>query len=266
LGPLALAAAPAAEAASLRVTVENLLPAGGFSLTPFYVAFHDGTFDAFSRGDPASPGVELLAELGDVSGLPGERMAVDPGSTAQVIAQPANGAPPIDPGESGMTTFDLDPTGGEQSFLTFLSMIVPSNDQFIGNGNPLAFPIFDPTGNYLGDQIIDITAAFAYDAGTEVNDRDNGPAFVAGVDATAGADENGVITQGEFSLDQFVGLMTPIGQVTQGLNIVSDLPNTQIARITVSEVAPIPLPASAPLFLAALGGLGWLGRRRRRNA
>ncbi len=258
----ALLAGPVA-AAQIQVTVENVQGAGGFSLTPFYVAFHDGTFDAFSSGTPASPGVELLAELGAVSGLPPERLAVDPQSTAQVISQPANGPPTIDPGESGSATFILDPTGGEQRYLTFLSMIVPSNDQFIGNGNPLAFKIFDDAGKFNGPQTFDITALFAYDAGTEINDALNGPAFVIGVDATAGSPEGGAISQGVFSLDQFLGLETPAGTITQPLDVIGDLAGTSIARIRVAEVpAPIPLPAAAPFLLTALGGLALVRRRR----
>jgi hypothetical protein len=258
----ALLAGPVS-AAMIEVTVENLQPTGGFSLTPFYVAFHDGTFDAFSSGAPASPGVELLAELGAVSGLPPERLAIDPQSTAQVIAQPANGPPTIDPGESGTATFTLDPTGGEQRYMTFLSMIVQSNDQFIGNGNPLAFEIFDGGGNFIGPQSFDISAMFAYDAGTEINDALNGPAFVVDTDATAGSPEGGVITQGMFSLDPFLGSVTPAGTISQPLDIVGNLAGTSIARITVAEVpAPIPLPAAAPVLLAALGSLALVRRRR----
>lgn len=252
-------------AATIEVTVENLQAPGGFSLTPFYVAFHDGTFDAFSRGDVVSPGVERLAELGDPSGLPPERLGVDPETTAQVITQPQNGPPTIDPGESGTTTFLLDPTGGEQRYMTFLSMIVPSNDQFIGNGNPLAFEIFDAAGSFNGPQTFDITAMFSYDAGTEMNDALNGPAFVVGADATAGSPEGGVITQGVFSLDQFLGLQTPAGTITQPLDIVGDLAGTSIARIRVEEVimpSPVPLPAAAPILLAALGSLALIRRRR----
>ena len=263
----ALLAEPAA-AATLRVTVENVQAVGGFSLTPFYVAFHNGSCDAFDRGSVSSSGVERLAELGDPSGLPPERLAIDPNSTAQVISQPGNGPPTIDPGESGTTIFTLDPSGGRQRYMTFLSMIVPSNDQFIGNGNPLAFEIFDDAGVFRGSQVFDITAQFAYDAGTEVNDALDGPAFVLGVDATAGSPEGGVITQGVFSLDQFLGLETPVGTITQSLDIVGDLAGTSIARIRVEEVmpSPVPLPAAAPLLLAALGSLTLIRRRRGRGA
>jgi uncharacterized protein YjiS (DUF1127 family) len=78
-----------------------------------------------------------------------------------------------------------------------------------------------------------------------------------------GTPENGVITQGIFSLDEFLGLQTPAGLITQSLDITNDLTGTFIARITVEEVlpAPVPLPAAAPYLLTALGSLA-LARRR----
>jgi hypothetical protein len=255
--------AAAADAATVRVKIENVQGEGGFSLTPLYVALHDGTFDAFSRGDPATPGVELLAELGVVSGLPPERLAADPESTAAVITQPANGPPTIDPGEIGEVRIDVDTGGGEQRFLTYLSMIVPSNDQFIGNGDPLAFEIFQSDGTFNGPTVIEVTGLNSYDAGTEINDPADGPAFVLGVDATLGTPENGVITQGVFSLDPFLGLETPAGIISRPLDIVDDLGGSEIARITVSQV---PLPAAAPFLATALGGLALVRLRRRRTA
>ncbi|MEM7570909.1 MAG: PEP-CTERM sorting domain-containing protein, partial [Pseudomonadota bacterium] len=49
-----LTAATAAQAATIRVTVENLAPVDGFSLTPVYLGFHDGSFDLFDVGAAAS--------------------------------------------------------------------------------------------------------------------------------------------------------------------------------------------------------------------
>lgn len=33
-------------------------------------------------------------------------------------------------------------------------MILPSNDAFIGNGNPVAFEIFDDNGGFLGEDFL----------------------------------------------------------------------------------------------------------------
>ena len=52
----------------LRVTVENLAPKQGIGLAPFWIAFHDGSFDVFNEGEAASSALEFLAEDG-VTGL-----------------------------------------------------------------------------------------------------------------------------------------------------------------------------------------------------
>ncbi len=49
-------------------------------------------------------------------------------------------------------------------------MIIPSNDAFVANGNPLAFPIFDSAGGFLGADFT-VLGSQVLDAGTEVNDE-----------------------------------------------------------------------------------------------
>ena len=53
----------------VTISIENLAPANGTQLTPVWVGFHDGQFDTFDSGSPASPGLEQLAEDGDNGGL-----------------------------------------------------------------------------------------------------------------------------------------------------------------------------------------------------
>ncbi|MCV6597651.1 MAG: spondin domain-containing protein [Mangrovicoccus sp.] len=284
LAALALMAGVSASAASaasqLEFTVENLTSSGSFSFTPLYLGFHDGSFDAFDVGQAASPGVELLAELGvpGPGSQPGtvaaERLAVVPGSQGAVIAAPGNGVPTVDPGESVSQVIDIaDPASNQ--YLTFLSMLVPSNDTFFGNDDPLAYQLFDSAGNFTGPFSIDVTAQIFYDAGTELNSATNGPAFVVDTgnpvfpgapDATAGGVENGVITKASNPVLGFETVSTPVGALDSGLIRFADDPvNFSFARISVQEVtAPVPLPAGVWLGLSAfgaLGGLRVLGRR-----
>ena len=255
-----------AEAYTLNISVRNNAPEGGFSLTPVFTAIHDGTFDAFTEGQPASPGVERLAELGAVSELSRERLAADPNSAVGVATKAGIGLLPIGPGEFGNTTLVVkDPT--EQRFFTYLSMLVPTNDTFLGNDGPLAYEIFSPDGSFKGGLKrmilqIQVTGADLRDAGTEVNDPADGPAFVQGVDATLGTPEGGVVGPAT-SQAGFAGIVAANGIAldAEAIDFAGDPASFQVATITIS---PIPLPGAAPLLAGGLGLLAaWRIRRRR---
>ncbi len=252
--------APMAHATTLSITVTNNQADGGFAVTPLYTAFHDGSFDAFTVGEAASLGVETIAETGSAATVAAERLAIDPDSFGTVIASPS-GPPPIEAGESVTTEVTLDPNSS--LFFTFLSMLLPSNDTFIGNDDPLAFQLFDAAGAFLGDRVIEVTGLDIYDAGTEVNGL-LGSAFVAGQDITLGADEGGVVTAGQ-DLSVFAGATLATG-ATLGdaalLDFFSDPSAFSLLTIEITEVAPVPLPAGAPLLAAALGLLGLRSRRK----
>lgn len=250
-------------AATLEITVTNTQSTGQFSLTPLWVAFHDGSFDAFDTGTAASGAVESLAELGNPAGLDVELAATDPAGVSGSIAAAGNGVPTIDPGETATATFNVDP--GSALYFSFLAMLLPSNDSFIANDDPLAVQLFDAVGTWLGDKVLTLTAADLYDAGTEINDPTNGAAFLVGQTATDGADENGLIHAVE-SFDDFAGLATPLGPLAAVLpDLVSDPGAVPIATITISEVAPVPLPAGGVLALSGLAALG-MARMRRKAA
>jgi hypothetical protein len=247
---LATGLAGAASATMLSITVTNNQSAGGLSVTPLYTGFHDGSFDAFDVGSAASNGVKTIAETGNAMPVAGERLAADPNSVGQVFA--ASGPPPIQPGQSVTEVVDINATGSV--YLSFLSMVLPSNDTFIGNDDPTAYQLFDMGGSFLGDQIIEVTGAHIYDAGTEVNGL-TGSAFVAGQDIALGADENGVITAGQ-SLADFAGQTLATGAVlgdAAQLDFFTDPRNFSLLTIEISRVAPVPLPASGMLLLGALG-------------
>lgn len=248
-----------AEAVSVKVTITNLASPGGLALTPLYTAFHDSSFDAFTVGNEASEGIEQLAELGDPSQVRQIRLETQPESTGGVIAAADNGVPPIEPGETASSVFQLNPA--DHQFFTYLSMVLPSNDTFIGNDDALR--IFDNDGNFLGNQVITVTGNQIYDAGTEVNNASptGGAAPFAG--APGGADENGVITAGQ-SLQDFAGLFL-FGQQLDAnqIDFLQDPANFELARI---EISVVPLPPAFAVFGAALLGLGWLGRRRKKAA
>ncbi len=242
--------AGAASAATLKISVTNTQAADGVYLTPLFTALHDGSFDSFDSGSAASASVENLAEEGDPGGLVADARAA--GAVADVIFAPAGfgGAPVIDPGETATIFLDVDPNSAR--FLSFMSMVIPSNDIFIGNDDPMAYEVFDMAGNFTGLGPIDIFSDDAWDAGTELNNGLGAPFNTAGGTAT---DVDGLITPASDRLFFLNGQETVAGttiNLAQGRN--------QLARI---EVSAVPLPAGLPLLLAGLGAFGWMRRRQR---
>lgn len=265
VGALSLSAA---NAVSLTITVENtqtVSSAGnGLSLTPFWVAFFESSsvFDAFSVGDFASPGVEEVAELGTLGTINSELAAAQADAVAGAVTAPGGVAGTIDPGETGTLVIEVDPL--RNGWFQFLSMVVPTNDTFVGLGNSVQ--LFDDMGNFLGPRTFDLTLSNTYDAGTEANEFLNGAAFLANVDATGGTETNDPISQAQptnFSAELLADgttLLDPLlaaaffgGVGTLGTVTVSLTPDSQA----------VPVPAAALLFGTALAGFGM---RRRRKA
>ncbi len=216
----------------LQITVENLSDETGLASTPFWIAAHDGNFNLADLGSPASGfgGIELIAEEGDPSELV-TRFGTEGVGNDGVITAPDGfaGAPVFEAGESVTQQFNVDESLNSQYF-SFASMVIPSNDAFIGNLNPRAYRIYDDAGEFLGPQTIVVYGSQIWDAGTEVNDPAGGPAFVVG--GGTSADENGVVTQ-HAGLDDFLGVDLPTGE-TLGRAFGA---NTPIARITIAQAA-----------------------------
>lgn len=250
VGILAIAGlATAASAASVSVSITNQQGADGVFLTPLLSIFHNGTYDTFDVGEAASTGVENIAEGGDAMQAIADAQGA--GATTGVITSPGGfaGAPVIDPGETATLQFDLDPSNDR--YFSYLSMVIPSNDLFIGNDNQMAYEIFDIAGDFTDLGTIYIYTTDVWDAGTEANDNLGAAFNAAGGDAT---DTTGPITP-QGSLFFLNGESTAAGTE---LDIAAG--RTLLATISISEV---PVPAALPLLLAGLGGLGLMKRKRR---
>ena len=107
-------------------------------------------------GATSSPGLELLAELGDVSEIIKERGG-----------QNLFGGPTLF-GETNSVVIDVDPN---DTFFNFASMVLPSNDWFIGTGGTV--DVLDISA-LLGGTATSLEVVFndIYDAGTELEDFD----------------------------------------------------------------------------------------------
>ncbi|MEM6469040.1 MAG: spondin domain-containing protein [Planctomycetota bacterium] len=212
----------------LEVTIENLALDGGLAQTPFWIAVHEGNFITAAAGGDADnyPGLEAIAEEGDVSGVV-SRFSSESGGVDGVVFAPDGfaGAPVFEPGEISSSTLAVFDTNANRYF-SFASMVIPSNDAFIANFNPRAYELFDEQGFFRGEQTITIFGRDIWDAGTEVNGAGAGAAFSA-LGGT-GVDEDGVIRRHE-GLGEFVGTPLPTGE-----DLLSAFTaGTPIARITI---------------------------------
>ena len=254
LGALVMGVVMAGQASAtteVTVTIENLAPTNGTNFTPVWIGFHDGTFDTFDSGASASAALESLAEDGATAGISADFGASGAGNVDATIASPS-GPPPFQPGQAQSQSFNLDENDAKNRYFSFLSMILPSNDAFIGNNDAKAFEVFDTNGNFVGGTFV-ILGSSVYDAGTEVNDElPANTAFFGQAAPNTGVTENGTVGfHPGFNATGTGGILDDAGfsaaDFTQS--------GYEVARITIT-----PEPASVALL--GLGGAVLLRRRR----
>ncbi|VAX07113.1 hypothetical protein MNBD_ALPHA03-2040 [hydrothermal vent metagenome] len=252
-----------AQAVPVKVEITNQFAAGGLALTPFWVGFQDGSFNTFDVGSAASSQVQAVAEGGNTAPITSLFSAQTTNGVQGTVTAPAGfaGAPVFEPGETASAIFNIN--AANNGYLSFLSMLIPTNDAFIGNADPMAYSLFDMSGNFTALDII-IYGTQVYDAGTEEN-LGNGSPFLPG--AGAGTAEDGVIAlhpgldlEGGFNI---FGALTPAGYTI--LEAAADFTVSaqlfEVARIRVTQVSE---PAMVGIFGLALLGMIATSRRRHR--
>jgi len=141
--------AQAQEFGVYRITIKNLTK--GQFITPPLIAIHDSAYKLFTLGDPASPGLQVLAKDGATALLQAELGAVP--SVYNIVAGTAATAPAGGESEvffAGATTVDL----------SIVAMLASTNDAFMG-GRGLSLNL------QVGQQ--NETFLKVYDAGAEDN-------------------------------------------------------------------------------------------------
>ncbi len=217
----------------VRVTLENLAPESGTFLTPLWVGVHDGSFDSYDGGSPSSPGIERIAEDGN-PGVLSEEFQASGGSLEAVL----NEIGPIGPGQSVSARLWLDPNADAHAFFSYVSMVIPSNDAYVANGNPMAHPLFDESGELIAQEIL-ILGSDVNDAGTEVNDElPENTAFFGQAAPNTGVTENGVNTDHPgFKPASEGGILAD--PMFAGADFTAE--GYQIARITIERIMPRPI-------------------------
>ncbi len=233
----------------LTITVTNTAPVNSVSFAPLHFGFGGGTFDAFNNGAAAGPAITSVAEGGSGSDWQPAFAASEPNATRGTVGMP------LFPGQTRSLTLMVD--GVMNPFFTFASMVIPSNDLFIGNDNPMGFRVFDAAGALILNQINQAVSQI-WDNGSEVADPANA-AFVVGGNNDLRTPQNGVVSFSASELGVFNGLTTGAGYVFSNAALAAD---TSVYRINFSLANTVPEPGSMGLAAAALLALGAFSRRR----
>lgn len=244
-----LTVASSATATTLKVTVENLAPQRGTLVAPTWVGFHDGSFDAFDVGRVASSDIENLAEDANTTPIANSFLENGSGVVEGTILDREKRFTrfgDIGPGQTVTQTFEIDETSSNSQYFSYAAMVVPSNDAFIGNDDPLATRVFDENGNFLGADIV-VSGDRVWDAGTERNDEiPVNTALLGQSEPNIGVTTNDVVSQHPGFL--------PDGNILEAFPEADfSAPNYSVARIRVEEVQAVPEPITILGSLTAMG-------------
>jgi len=269
LGLLAVAIPATAEQVTIQIT--NEASEDGFFLSPIWVGFHDGSFDLFNAGTSLTPGggMERLAEDGDPTLLQTEFAATGAQRIDGVLVAP-EGFPDVtvfEPGEQGTLTFDLDPV--RHRYMSFAALVIPSNDAFVGNDDPLTIELFDDAGRFKGLQTFAILGSEVWDAGTEMNTEKN-DAFLDHSYPDAGTATSDPVQRHPGLVGSSANPAPGQQPIILGASMDPEVFFDPVAcdftqpGTVVAEIVIIPEPAT--VVLLTFGGLGLLQTMRRLRA
>ncbi len=233
----------AAHAQVYKVTISDLTTGQPFS--PPVIITHDASVSLWNAGDPASNGIQQIAESGNRGPLVN---TLTPLVGSSILDMKTPLTSPLLPGSSVSVFVNAD---AAHPFLSSAWMLGKTNDSFSGE---LAIDLL----NISGTQTFDV---FALDAGTEVNTE-----LAADLIAFGGSGhvaENGVVhlSTGLRGIDH---ITNGLGYDVNGVRTDSPASwrwdnSSPVARVTVTA---IPEPGSIALMLGILVPSGLLIVRR----
>jgi hypothetical protein len=234
--------------ADIQIKVTNDQAAGGFGLAPVWFGVQNGSFSTFTAGSTASSQIATLSQFGNTAPLTSLFAGNGPQTTltsGQTVAQ-------FLPGQSNSTVLTVANPSVDQ-YLSYAGMVVPSNDFFMGNANPLQ--IFDSSGKFMGPLTITVYGADVWDSDTEAQSNSVALTFIAGQTPGTGTQiSNGAVTTvlsemgGADFLQSIVGLTTGAGyQISQAFGS-----GDPIATIQISSV---PEPTSVLMLGLGMAGI-----------
>lgn len=200
-----------ASAQTYSVTVTNLTK--GQTFTPVLLATHSPSVRLFAPGTTASSQLQAIAEEGDTTTM----AALLRGMTAdvrEVVVAAGLQTPAVS------ATFQI-AAGGTSTRISIVSMLIPTNDAFVGLSGLMLPTTFDPV-------VVDL---LAYDSGTEINDElcasIPGPSFME----CGGAGSGGKPGRGEGAITVHNG-MHGVGTMNRSLRDWRG----PVARVTIQRV------------------------------
>lgn len=222
-----------------KITISNKSPDNATCVTPPWVGIHDGEFDTYNGDEPLKAPFESLVEDGSNAAVKAY-FAIANGTVwdGQV------GMAPICYGESAELTFEIGVEVGVVHYFSYASMILPSNDAWVSNGNPMAYEIFDADGNDVAVSFT-VMGSGVLDAGSEVNDElTNTTAFFGQTMPNTGDDEDGVVVDHPGFMAKGMGGILD-DPMFANADFTADGYMVMQVEVTVEEVSSF-APTSAP--------------------
>ncbi len=201
-----------------EISITNLTNAQ--PLSPPVVILHGGGYRVFTLGQPASAGLEMLAEGGDGQPLLDEARAAD------AVAEAVAFAGPVAPGGQGQVSVTISDSARADLRVSVATMLVNTNDAFT------AIAGLPDVGVLAPGETLEVSTP-AYDAGTEADDE--APGSIPGP-ADGGEGFNAARDDDADRVSMHAGVLTAMDTLPTSVLTEQHRFDNPVARIRVRRV------------------------------